>query len=60
MLIVPVQAAAEYVGVTLQGAFRAVGRGFESLGDALRDNPTIVLGIVAACLFLLRLARRRR
>lgn len=60
MLIAPAQAAAEYVGVALQGAFRAVGNGLRSVGDTLQDNPVIVFAIVAAGLILLRLTRRRR
>jgi hypothetical protein len=60
MLNAPIQAAAEYVGVTLQMAFRSVGDGLQSFGDYLQDNPIVLVGAVLGFLLLLRLISRRR
>lgn len=60
MLNAPIQAAAEYVGVTLQGAFRSVGNGLQSFSDYLQDHPVVLIGVVAGFLLLLRLISGRR
>lgn len=53
------QAAAEYVGVLLSGAVRAVRNGLYSTGRFIQDEPIAVIAAVAAFLILLRFARRR-
>lgn len=60
MLNAPIQAAAEYVGVTLQTAFRSVGDGLQSFADYLQDDPIVLVGAVVGFLLLLRLISRRR
>lgn len=54
------QAAAEYVGVLLSGAVRAVRNGLYSAGSFAEDHPVAVIAGAAAFLLLLRMGRRRR
>ncbi len=55
-----IQAAAEYVGVAMTGAFRTIGNGFRSFGGHLEDNPAMLVGAVILLLVMMRLLGRRR
>lgn len=54
------QAAAEYVGVTLQTAMRSIGTGLGSAGRYLEANPVVLVAAVVALLVLVRLLTRKR